>query len=143
MRNIAKCFEATEKDRKEKEVSKTKSTVTSKKKPIHGQSTLANFVTTKQYDTQSIKHKTITLQLAKFFGATNVPVSLVDNAEFREFVQELDPHFNLPRRKKMGFEIDRVYDNLKSVIISSLQGANHILVFVQISGQNLDLQHRS
>ena len=69
---------------------KRKEIVTSKK-PIHGQSTLPNFVATKQYDTQSTKHKTITLHLDKFFGATNVPVNLVDNAEFRELVQELDP----------------------------------------------------
>ena len=89
-----KCFEAAEKERKEKEVSKTKSDV---KKPIHGQSTL-NFAI-KQHDTQSTKHKTITLHLAKFFDATNVPVTLVDNLEFRELIGST---FQLTSQKENG-----------------------------------------
>ena len=44
----------------------------------------------------------------------------------------MDPHFNLPHRKKMGLEIDRLYDNLKSVIMSSLQGANSISICTDI-----------
>jgi len=56
-------------------------------------------------DNQSIKYKRITLHLAKIFGATNVPI----NAEFRELIQELDPRYNLPHRKKVGLEIDELY----------------------------------
>jgi len=45
----------------------------------------------------------------------NVPINLVDNAEFQG-QQLLDPHYvyNLPHRKKVGFEINKLYDNLKS-----------------------------
>jgi len=62
-----KCFEAKEKERKEKEVSKT--------------SLLSSMIFNQQ-----TKHKRITLHLAKNFGTTNIPVNLVDNAKFQEFI---------------------------------------------------------
>ena len=38
------------------------------------------------YDPHSIKQKSITKKLAVFVGASNVPISLVENAEFQELL---------------------------------------------------------
>ena len=61
----------------------------------------------KSYDHNSKKHKDITFHLATFIGANNVPLNLVDNSEFRELIEELDPQYSLPHQYKMGNEIEK------------------------------------
>ena len=43
------------------------------------------------YEKDSNRYKQVTRQLAMFIGVTNVANSIVENPEFRELLQELDP----------------------------------------------------
>ena len=74
----------------------------------------------------------ITLHLATFVGATNISLSLIDSAEFRELIGELDPQYKIPHSKKLGIEIENLYGNVKRKISSSLQNARLISVCADI-----------
>lgn len=55
------------------------------------QSKLLDCIQSKKYDPESRKQVALTWRLALFVGATNVPLRLVDNEEFRELLTEFDP----------------------------------------------------
>ena len=50
----------------------------------------------------------------------------MDNSEFRELIEELDPIYTVPHQKKIGIEIEKVYQNVKGKISDSLKGASKI-----------------
>jgi hypothetical protein len=75
------------------------------------------------YDTQS---------LAIFVGATGVPISLVDNEEFRELLQEMDRKFKVPHRKVMSQEISKIYSHLNEKIQCLLEEALTISICADI-----------
>ena len=78
------------------------------------------------YDSDSKRHQDITQKLALFVGTTNMPLSLVDNLEFKELVSELDKSYKLPHRKKLNKEIENTYQILRTRIASSMSLAHKI-----------------
>ena len=58
--------------------------------------------------------KTVTKKLAIFVGATNVPLNLVDRAEFRDLINELDCRYPVPGRSKINKEIDKLAIELRA-----------------------------
>lgn len=73
-------------------------------------------VTPKYYDKDSKKQLAITKKLAIFVGSTNVPLSLIDRPELRDLLAEMDQQYQVPHRKKLGEEIEKVYNGLKQRI---------------------------
>ena len=84
-----RCFEIAEAKKKEKE--KDKRNFSSKGSKARQSILPDNYLSTKKYDSKSKRHQTITHRLATFVGATNISLSLIDSAEFRELIGELDP----------------------------------------------------
>ena len=97
------------------------------------QSTLPNIANQeKVYDLQSTKQKSITKKLAVFVGASNVPISLVENVEFQVLLCELDPRYQVPGRFKIAKELDTIYSNLKKDLRESLSSAKRIALCADI-----------
>ena len=86
----------------------------------------------KPYESNSGKHQAITLCLATFIGTNNVALSLVDNSEFWELTEELDPRYTVPHRKKIGNEIEKVHQNVEGKISDSLKGASKTSICADI-----------
>ena len=86
----------------------------------------------KPYDPQSTKQKCITKKLVVFVGASNVPISLVENVEFQELLCELDPQYQMPGRFKIAKELDMLYSNLKKDLRGSLNSAERISLCADI-----------
>ena len=61
------------------------------------------------YTKESSCYKAITRNLLIFVGASNVSLSLVDNEELRELLQKMDCRYEVPHRRKLGQDIDKVY----------------------------------
>ena len=57
---------------------------------------------------------------------------MVDNNEFRELIEEVDPRYTVPHQKKIGIEIEKVYQNVKGKISDSFKGACKISIFADI-----------
>ena len=70
--------------------------------------------------------------MAIFVGSCNVPNSLVENEEFRSFVETLDPRYQVPSRVQIGKEIDRVLFDLRGKIQEFLLYAQKISVCTDI-----------
>ena len=97
------------------------------------QPTLSTIASQKMpYDPHSIKQKSITKKLAVFAGASNVPISLVENAEFQELLCELDSRYQMPGRFKIAKELDMLYSNLKENHRKSLDSAERISLCADI-----------
>ena len=86
----------------------------------------------KPYDPQSTKQKSITKKLAVFVGASNVPISLVENVEFQELLCDLDPRYQMPGRFKITKELDMLYSNLKKDLRELLNSAERISLCADI-----------
>ena len=86
----------------------------------------------KKYGDDSAKQKAITHKLAIFIGGSNVAISLVENAEFRELITELNPCYQTPGRFKIGKEIDQIYFKLRHDITESLNFAEKISFCVDV-----------
>ncbi len=56
-----------------------------------------------------------------FLGATNQPLSLVHNEEFREFINEADPRYLIPHRQKLQLEIEQLSHELRLKLLDSIQ----------------------
>lgn len=82
------------------------------------QLTLHNF---SKYNEKDKKQASLTRRLAVFIGATNQPLSLVENEEFRELMVEADPRFVIPHRKKLHLEIEKVVCELKFKLADNLK----------------------
>ena len=116
-----------EKEKEEKEAKKSKSIVGI----ARGQKTLGEAFQRK-YDKESRKYRDITRKLAVFIGSCNVPNSLVENEEFRSFVQVLDPRYHVPGRARICKEIDQVLLGLKAKIQEFIADAQKITLCADI-----------
>ena len=74
----------------------------------------------------------MTKKLAVFIGATNVPLNLVEKAEFRDLLTELDCHYPVPGRAKISKEIDKIVTDLKGKIASFLQSSRCVNICADI-----------
>jgi len=68
-------------------------------------------------------------------GATNIPLSMIDSPEFHDFLVEINGQFNIPGRKKLGDEIEKVYAELKHSISDVLHQANRISICCDIGSK--------
>ena len=84
------------------------------------------------YPKDSKKQLAITKKLAIFVGATNTLLSMIDSPEFHDFLAEINGQYNIPGRKKLGDEIQRVYAELKHTISDVLHHANRISICCDI-----------
>ena len=78
------------------------------------------------YSNGSKRQMAITKKLAVFVGSTNVPLSLVDNLEFRDLLFEMDKRYSVPHRKKISQEIEQIYQTMKQRISLTLEHAKKI-----------------
>ena len=74
----------------------------------------------------------MTKKLAVFIGATNVPLNLVEKAEFRNLLTELDCRYPVPGRAKISKEIDKIVTDLKGKIVSFLQSSRRVNICADI-----------
>ena len=116
-------FEEEEGERKivESSMKKKDSTLVS-----HSQMTIKQALKSNLYPKDSKKQLAITRKLAVFVGATNAPISVVDASEFRDFMKEMNAQYDIPGRKKVAKEIEKVYIELKHTISLVLQNAKRI-----------------
>ena len=120
-----KCFEAAEIEKTKEKERKGSSRLKQSTLPVCG-------LGSKSYDIYSRKHKAITFRLATFICASNVPLALVDNSEFRGLIEELDPRYSLPHQNKMESEIEKIYQNSNAKVSESLGGATKISICADI-----------
>ena len=122
-------FEQEEGERKiaESSMKKKDSTLVS-----HSQMTIKQALKSNLYPKDSKKQLAITRKLAVFVGATNAPISVVDGSEFHDLLKELNEQYEIPGRKKVGKEIEKVYTELKHTISLVLQNAKRINVCCDI-----------
>ena len=80
----------------------------------------------KKYGTHSERHKAITKQLAVHIGSNNVPLSVVENEDFKKLVEVLGCRYEVPCRTKMGKELTCVMTRLREVLCSFLSKARRI-----------------
>ena len=78
------------------------------------------------YPQDSKKQLAITKKLAIFVGAINVLSSVVERPKFCDLVTELNEQYDVPGRKKLGKEIDKVYSELKQTILCVLKNTRRI-----------------
>ena len=58
------------------------------------------------------------IRLVFQYRVTNVPLSLIECPECHDLLKELDKHYDIPGRKRLGKNIDAVYNNSKRSIIA-------------------------
>ena len=85
-----------------------------------------------QYDKSSQRYLHITKQLAIFIGSTNVPNSIVEDAEFRSLIKVLDSRYPMPSRTLIGKELDKVLATLKGNVAGFLSEARKVSLCADI-----------
>ena len=84
------------------------------------------------YDRDSERYMRITKSLAIFIGSTNAPNSIVENAEFKSFVNVLDSQYPMPGRTLIGKELDKVLVTLKLNVEGFLAQARKVSLCTDI-----------
>lgn len=111
---------------------KSNHSATESSQTVLKQSKLLDCIQSKKYDPESRKHVALTRRLALFVGATNVPLRLVDNEEFRELLAEFDPRYQIPRRQKLSKEIENLFHKLRNKLSISMQAARKLSLCADI-----------
>lgn len=110
---------------KREKAEKAKMAVRKATGPVRTQTTLGE-VFQRKYDRGNRRYQSITQKLAVFVGSTNVPNSIVESAEFRSLLEELDPRYLVPGRTLISKEIDKVLFDLKLKIQGYLSNAQKV-----------------
>ena len=101
------------------------------------------------YDRCSDRCKKIAKWLVVFVGCSNSPNSIVQNTEFKQFVEMFDPRFPVPSRTLLGKELDKVLLDVKANIHTYLSTARCVSLCADIQSKGdwlpciLGLQHIS
>ena len=111
---------------------KSNHSATESSQTVLKQSKLLDCNQSKKYDPESRKHVALTRRLALFVGATNVPLRLVDNEEFRELLTEFDPRYQIPHRQKLSKEIENLFHKLRNKLSISMQAARKLSLCADI-----------
>lgn len=82
--------------------------------------------------TNSVRCKSVTKKLAIFVGATNVPLNLVERAEFHDLLTELDCRYPVPCRARISKEIDKLVIDLKAKIAALFHSSQFINICADI-----------
>ena len=86
----------------------------------------------RKYDTKSHRCQVITRKMAVFIGSTNVPISLVENVEFRSLLEAIDPCYPVPGRTLIGKEIEKVLLDMNTNIQTFISKAQKISLCADI-----------
>ena len=113
-------------EKEEGERKKAESSMKRKDSTLVSQMTIKQVLKQNRFPKDSKKQLAITKKLAIFVGATNAPLSVVDGPEFRDFLTEMNEQYEIPGRKKIGKEVEKVYTELKHTISLVLQNAKRI-----------------
>lgn len=66
--------------------------------------------------------------LMKLLVGKVLPLSLVDNPLFKEFVNLLDPRYKIPSRSTVNRELTKKHKEIKEVVKAEVQGCNDIAI---------------
>ena len=92
---------------------------------MHYQSTLKEaFTIDTLYSKDSHQYKAVTRKLAIFVGSSNVANTIVENYEFVDLLEALDPRYPVPGRTALSKELNCVLIELKAKITTHLESAN-------------------
>ena len=100
---------------------------------VSQQMTLKQALKQNLYPKDSKKQLAITKKLAIFVGAPNTPLSMIDSPKFHYFLAEINGQYNIPGRKKLGDEIEKVYAELKHTISDVLHHTNRIRKYILVA----------
>ena len=81
------------------------------------------------YDKHSERYLTITKHI---FCSTNVPNSIVENAEFKSLIKVLDGRYPLPGKTLIGKELDKVLVTLKQSVQGFISQARKVSLCADI-----------
>ena len=96
---------------------------------------IRNFTDTSKaakYDKDDFKQKRIVKKLANLLCVGNLPTSLVDLEEFKDFAEELNPKASIPSRTTMRKEINKLYEEVKSILDEALTNARKVSLTADI-----------
>ena len=111
---------------KEEQLKVRKSTLKNGQEKKANEPSITSMLNKSVYTTKSIKYLSIARKLAIFIGCANVSTRLVENQEFRDLIQELDPRFPVPGRTKITTELSKIFADMKSSILKDLRIARKI-----------------
>ena len=70
----------------------------------------------KMYDKNDPKQKLLRYKLAFMLATSSVPTSIVENAEFLDYVNTLDPKHDVPKRQAETEDIAHLYERGKAIV---------------------------
>ena len=101
-------------------------------KPKASQPALASFgIGVKRQCTGSRQEK-ITALLAKFFVANMLPLSLVDNVEFKELMAAMEPEYKVPCRQTLTSRLDSMKVELAKTVEAELAAVSSLSLTTDI-----------
>ena len=92
----------------------------------------SNLLGARPCDKDSVRYQSISRKLAIFIGASNVPNSLVSNTDFRDFVEELNPKYDIPDRAAMSKALDLLLMEMKGKISAGLNDSGKIALTINL-----------
>ena len=134
-KNHTEAYKAVEKkeEKKRQQHEKTKK-AQSPKSPMSIESSLLG---ARPYDKGTVQYQNISRKLAIFIGTSNVPNSLVSNTEFRDFVEELNPKYDIPGRAAMSKALDLLLMGMKGKISAGLKDYGKIALTIDLWSKNV------
>lgn len=84
------------------------------------------------YKKDNPRQITLDRKMVLAFVANNIPLSVAENAEFRQWIKELNPSFVIPSRGTLSKEYDHYANVLKGVICERLKRAKNILLITDV-----------
>ena len=106
--------------------------VTDAKPDQQAQRPLSAFGVGPQRPCNDSRQEKITSLLVKCLVANMLPLSLVDNAEFRELLSFMETNYTVPCRQTVTARLDSMKAELSTVVSSELQCANAVHVTTDI-----------
>ena len=86
----------------------------------------------RKYEKTSTQWQDVTRKMALFIASSNVPNSIVENAEFQLLIESLDPRYQMPGRARMAKEMDLLMADMKGRIKVYLDFAQKVSVCTDI-----------
>ena len=77
------------------------------------------------FDSQSCSER-----LIKFIARHYEPLNIVENQDFKDFVKELNPNFDLPSARKLKRDMEKIYDDTKQKIKEELDDSSETVCAV-------------
>ena len=101
-------------------------------KPEPAQKPLSAFGVGPQRPCNDSRQEKITSLLVRCLVANMLPLSLVDNAEFRELMAFLEPNYAVPCRQTVAVRLDSMKAELSTVVSSEMESAAAVHITTDI-----------